>query len=149
MFILLETVVVLKSGKRVGINSKNDCHEELPKSSETVQRSDSVDAEMAELERTFSSIQMKAGNIEKNYLSLLLQSYQDIIAHLKHEIKDKNDLIFDLLQIVSNCNQKNSSQGKPKSQIKPEENPCSTDIENDQITSAQLSNFWQQPKNPA
>ena len=105
-------MVVLKSGKRVGINSKNDCHEELPKSSETVQRSDSVDTEMAELERTFSSIQTKAGNIEKSYLLLLLEFYQDIIAHLKHEINDKNDLI------VSNCNQGNSSQGKPKSHIK-------------------------------
>ena len=55
-----------------------------------MQRSDSVDAEIVELERTFSSIQTKAGNIEKNYLSLLPQSYQDIIAHLKQEIKDKN-----------------------------------------------------------
>ena len=83
-------MAVLKSGKSVGINSKDDCREEFPNSSETVQRSDSVDAEMAELERTFSSIQTKAGNIEKNYLSLLPQSYQDIIAHLKQEIKDKN-----------------------------------------------------------
>ena len=77
-----------------------------------MQRSDSVDAEIVELERTFSSIPTKTGNIEKTYLSLLLQSYQDIIAHLKHEINDKNDLI------VSNCNQGNSSQGKPKSHIK-------------------------------
>ena len=141
-------MVVLKSGKRVGTNSKDDCHEELAKTSETVKRSDSVDEEMAELERTFSRIQTKAGNIEKSYLSLLLESYQDTIAHLKQEIKDKNDLIFDLVQTVSNCNQGNSSQGKQKSQIKPEENPRSTDIENEQIKSAQLNNFWQQPKNP-
>ena len=67
--------MVLKSGKHVEINSKEDCYEKFPKSSETVQQSDRVDAEMAELERTFSSIQRKAGNIEKNYLSLLLQSY--------------------------------------------------------------------------
>ena len=121
-------MVVLKSGKRVGTNSKDDCHEELAKTSETVKRSDSVDEEMAELERTFSRIQTKAGNIEKSYLSLLLESYQDTIAHLKQEIKDKNDLIFDLVQTVSNCNQGNSSQGKQKSQIKPEENPRSRDI---------------------
>ena len=118
-------MVVLKSGKRVGINSKNDFHEEFPKSLETVQRSDSVDVEMAERERTFSSIQTKAGNIEKSYLSLLLESYQDIIAHLKQEIKDKNNLIFDLVQIVSNCNQGNNSQEKQKPQIKPEDNPHS------------------------
>ena len=59
-------------------------------------------------------------------------------------------MTFDLLQIASNCNQGNSSQGKQKSQIKPKENPRSTDIiENEQITSAQLNNLWQQPKNPA
>ena len=56
-------MVVLKSGKSVGINSKDDCSEEFPNSSETVQSSDSVDADMAEFEITFSSIQTKAGNI--------------------------------------------------------------------------------------
>ena len=149
LFILLSTMVVLKSGKCRN-QFKGQLSPRIPK--------------FFRNSATFGQCRRRNGRAWKNFLkysnkgwkyreelpviiTAILPGYHS--PSKTWNLWSKNDLISDLLQIISNCNQGNSSQGKPKSQIKPEENPCSTDIENDQITSAQLNNFWQQPKNPA
>ena len=61
----------------------------------------SVDAEMADLEREFKIYSDKATQSNQIYLNLLIKSYQDQIATLKEELKEKNNVIFDILYATS------------------------------------------------
>ena len=61
----------------------------------------SVDAEMESLETEFKIYNEKAASTSQMYLNLLIKSYQDQIATLKEELKEKNNVIFDILYATS------------------------------------------------
>ena len=89
------------------------------------------------------------------YLKLLLDSYQDQIKMLKEELREKNDMIFDLLNIVATHKplQNNEPSNEPSNDtnlapiVKPspttiEDSPSHSNDDNALLT-------WQVPKNPS
>ena len=62
---------------------------------------DIVDAEMESLETEFKIYNEKAASTSQMYLNLLIKSYQDQIATLKDELKEKNNVIFYILYATS------------------------------------------------
>ena len=78
----------LRSGLEIGGSTEimvSACSETLPISPVK----DKVDLEMAELESEFKRYSDKANTTSQLYLNLLITSYQDQIASLKEELKEK------------------------------------------------------------
>ena len=71
-----------------------------------------VDAEMADLEKEFKIYNDKA-NTSQVYLNLLIKSYQDQIATLKEELKEKNNVIFDILYATSSTVKRGQTIDEP------------------------------------
>ena len=118
-------MVILKSGKMTGKSILSDD----PSSSKEKPNSDfdSVDVEMAELNKTFSEYKCKAKNADKGYLSLLLDSYRQTIEILRGELTIKDDIIRDLLQSFNKTSSKAMQEETNKPQkINTEENPMAS-----------------------
>ena len=113
-------MVKLKSGKEIG----GDQH--IAKSSDVDSdlKGDSVDAEMLELEKTYS-------HYRGNFLGLLIESYQEQIKHLRSELKQKDDIIFDLIHNIGCTNKPRLDLASHKSEEIPR-------IENKVLSSAGL-----------
>ena len=127
-------MVKLKSGKEIG----GDQH--IAKSSDVDSdlKGDSVDAEMLELEKTYS-------NYRGNFLGLLIESYQEQIKHLRSELKQKDDIIFDLIHNIGCTNKPRLDLASHKSEEIPR-------IENKVLSSAGLckdvnQSKWNKPTN--
>ena len=60
-----------------------------------------VDEEMVDLEHEFKKYNERAALTSQVYLNLLIKSYQDQIDTLKEELKEKNKIIFDILNAGS------------------------------------------------
>ena len=96
----------LRSGLEIGGNTEtmvSACSETLPISPVK----DKVDLEMAELESEFKRYSDKANTTSQLYLNLLITSYQDQIASLKEELKEKNNVIYDILYATSTAARRN------------------------------------------
>ena len=61
----------------------------------------SVDEEMVDLEHEFKKYNERAALTSQVYLNLLIKSYQDQIDTRKEELKEKNKIIFDILNAGS------------------------------------------------
>ena len=127
-------MVKLKSGKEIG----GDQH--IAKSSDVDSdlKGDSVDAEMLELEKTYS-------HYRGNFLGLLIESYQEQIKHLRSELKQKDDIIFDLIHNIGCTNKPRLDLASHKSEEIPR-------IENKVLSSAGLckdvnQSKWNKPTN--
>ena len=60
-----------------------------------------VDAEMESLETEFKIYNEKAASTSQMHLNRLIKPYQDQIATWKDELKEKNNVIFDILYATS------------------------------------------------
>ena len=106
----------LRSGLEIGGSTEimvSACSETLPISPVK----DKVDLEMAELESEFKRYSDKANTTSQLYLNLLITSYQDQIASLKEELKEKNNVIYDILYATSTAARRNhtiKTQSVPK-----------------------------------
>ena len=79
----------LRSGLEIGGSTEtmvSACSESSP----ITPVKDKVDLEMAELECEFKRYSDKANSTSELYLNLLIKSYQEQIATLKEELKEKN-----------------------------------------------------------
>ena len=111
-------MVRLKSGKEFGeIGGKSDIFEMAMKHDDVATKKDIVEEEMRKLEETYA-------RADKSYLELLLESYRDQIQHLKSELKQKDDIIFDLIFSIGHSS-------RPQRETCPQiiaENPQRTDL---------------------
>ena len=104
-------------------------------------------------------------NCQNNdYLGKLLKVYEDQVQMLKDEMNRKDDMIFDLLQIINSCNGKKASDSnnlyirenhiiQDSSQNLPAQDlhhgSHGNNNNNTPIISADSKNVWRVPKNPA
>ena len=91
----------------------------------------------------------------ESYLKLLLDSYQDQIKMLKEELREKNDMIFDLLNIVAT--HKPLQNNEPSNELSNDTNlapivksypPTVKDLQSHSNDHNALLT-WQVPKNPS
>ena len=98
----------LSSGLEIGGNTEtmvSACSESSP----IAPVKDKVDLEMAELECEFKRYSDKANSTSQLYLNLLITSYQEQIATLKEELKEKNNAIYDTLYATSTAERRNQT----------------------------------------
>ena len=98
----------LRSGLEIG-GSTETMVPACSKSSPITPVKDKVDLEMAELECEFKRYSDKANSTSELYLNLLIKSYQEQIATLKEELKEKNNVIYDILYATSTAARRNQT----------------------------------------